>query len=65
MAISRDDIEAKLQQIESAVDDTRQQVQTRTFAVVVGAVVVIGLVYLLGRRRGRRAKGARIEVFRL
>lgn len=65
MAISRDDIEAKLQQIESAVDDTRQQVQTTTFAVVVGAVVVIGLVYLLGRRRGRRAKGARIEVFRL
>lgn len=65
MAISRDDIEAKLQQIESAVDDTRQQLQTTTFAVIVGAVVVIGLVYLLGRRRGRRAKGARIEVFRL
>lgn len=65
MAISRDDIEAKLQQIESAVDDTRQQVQTTTFAIVVGAVIVIGLVYLLGRRRGRRAKGARIEVFRL
>ena len=65
MAISRDDIEAKLQQIESAVDDTRQQLQTTTFAVIVGAVVVIGLVYLLGRRRGRRAKGARIEIFRL
>jgi uncharacterized protein (TIGR03382 family) len=65
MSISRDDLEAKLREIGTAVDETKQQAQTAGVMIAAGAVVVIGLVYLLGRRRGGKAKGARIEVFRL
>jgi len=65
MAISRDDLEAKLHDIGTAIDETKQQAQTGGVVIAAGVIVVIGLVYLLGRRRGGKAKGARIEVFRL
>ena len=65
MAIERADLEAKLKEIESIVDETRDQAKTTGTAVAVGAVVVVILIFLLGRRRGRKAGGARVEVYRL
>jgi len=53
--ITRDDIKAKLNEIQgeatSAVEDAKTTIIG--VAVVVGVVVVVG-VYLLGRRGGRR-----------
>ncbi len=65
MAIERADLEAKLREIEEIVDETREQAKSTGTAVAVGAVIVIVLVFLLGRRRGKKAGGARVEVYRL
>jgi hypothetical protein len=52
--ISRDDIEAKLREIRGEVDAVGEE--TRTYALVVGAVVVVavvGIAYLLGKRKAK------------
>jgi hypothetical protein len=50
--VTRSDLEAKLRQIKGEVDTTTEA--ARPYAAAVGAaavVVVLGLTYLLGRRR--------------
>ena len=63
--ITRDQIEAKLRELTGEVSDevesTRSQVVTVGLAVVVVAVAV---VFLIGRRNGRR-KSAIVEVRRI
>ncbi len=63
--VERADLEAKLRQIKSAVDETAEQARSATTAIAIGAVVLLVIVYLLGRRRGRKTKGARVEIYRL
>jgi divalent metal cation (Fe/Co/Zn/Cd) transporter len=65
MAIERADLEAKLREIEEIVDETREQAKSTGTAIAVGAVIVVILVFLLGRKRGKKAGGARVEVYRL
>lgn len=65
MAIQRDDLEAKLREIEGIVEETKQQAQSTGVAIAVGVVVVIFVAWLLGRRKGKKAGGARVEVYRL
>ena len=53
--VSRSDIEAKLREIRGEVDTGVES--ARSVALIVGAVAavaVIGTVYFLGRRRGRK-----------
>jgi hypothetical protein len=53
--VSRDDIEAKLRQIQGSAETTGESV--KGIAVAAGATVVVGVVvlaYFLGRRKGRR-----------
>jgi hypothetical protein len=53
--VTRDDIEAKLQQIKGEVDTTADS--ARSYALIVGVagvVVVVALAYILGRRKGRK-----------
>lgn len=62
--VSRDDIEAKLREIQGEVDETAEQ--AKGMALTVGAVVAVGLlvvVFALGSRRGRR-KTTVVEVRR-
>jgi hypothetical protein len=62
--VSRDDIEAKLREIQGEVDETAEQ--AKGMAIAVGAVVAVGLlvvVFALGSRRGRR-KTTVVEVRR-
>ena len=62
--VSRDDIEAKLREIQGEVDETAEQ--AKGMAIAVGAVVAVGLlvvVFELGSRRGRR-KTTVVEVRR-
>jgi type III secretory pathway component EscU len=63
--VGRPDIEAKLRQIRQEVDRTTEAAKP-VAAMVVGAaaVVVIGLVYLAGRRRGRKGRTV-VEVRRV
>ena len=65
MAVERKDIEAKLRQIEDIVDETRQQAQTTGTTIAVIVVIAVVLIFLFGRKRGKKAGGARVEVYRL
>jgi hypothetical protein len=63
--VSRGDIEAKLREIRGEATSTGESV--RTYAVVGGAVVavaVIGVVFWMGKRRGKR-KTTIVEVRRV
>ena len=65
MAIERSDLENKLREIEEIVDETKDQARATGTMLVVAAVVVAALLFFLGRRRGKQAGGARVEVYRL
>jgi hypothetical protein len=63
--ITRDDIEARFRRLQGDVDEVADQAVS--YAIVVGAAVVVGVLavaFLLGRRRGRR-KTTIVEVRRL
>lgn len=63
--VGRSDIEAKLRQIRQEVDRTTEAAKPVGLMVVgVAAVAVVGLVYLAGRRRGRRGRTV-VEVRRV
>lgn len=65
MAIERSDLEAKLREIESIVEETKQQARTTGTAVAIAVVVVVALAFWFGRRRGARSGGARVEIYRV
>jgi hypothetical protein len=53
--VSRDDIEAKLRELKGEVDDTTEKAKPIGLAAAaVAAVLVVGVVYLLGKRRGTK-----------
>jgi hypothetical protein len=63
--ITREDLEAKLREIRGEVDDVKSA--STPYAIAAGAVVlvtVVGVVYLLGRRRGRQ-RATYVEVRRV
>ena len=63
--IRREDIEAKLEQIRHQVDHTTEAAKPAGMAVAAGvAVAVVAIVYLLGRRRGRKGRTV-VEVRRV
>lgn len=62
--IQRSDLEAKFREIQGTVDETRQTAQQVGAAVAIGAVVLLVLVYFLGRRRGQKGS-AQVEIYRL
>ena len=63
--IERSDLEAKLGEIKEAVDETTSTAKNTGVMIAVGVVVLLFVFYLLGRRKGGKTKGARIEVYRL
>ena len=65
MAIERTDLEAKLREIEEIVEETKSQAQTTGTAIAVAAVVAVVLIFLIGRRRGKKTGGARVEIYRV
>jgi hypothetical protein len=53
--ITRDDIEAKLREIQGDVSDRAEAAKVPALAIAVGvAVVTIAAAYFLGRRKGKR-----------
>lgn len=55
--ITRDDIQAKFSELRGQVDDKAETARDVALtAAVVGLVVVAGVAFLLGRRRGKADK---------
>ena len=53
--VSRADIEGKLREIRGEVESTGEKVKTPVLTIAaVAVVVIVGVAYVLGRRRGRR-----------
>ena len=65
MPIQRADLEAKLREIEAIVEDTKVQVKNTGVALAIAVVAAVTLAFLIGRRRGKGAGGARVEIYRL
>jgi divalent metal cation (Fe/Co/Zn/Cd) transporter len=65
VAIQRADLEAKLREIETIVEETKEQAKNTGVIVAVVVVVVVAAAFLWGRRKGKKAGGARVEVYRL
>ena len=63
MSVERADLEAKLKEIQGAVDETKRTAGVGV-AAVLGVVLLVLIVYLLGRRKGRSGS-ARVEIYRL
>ncbi len=64
MTITRDDLEAKLREIQEAVDETAAGARNVGVMAAVGVVAALLIVYLVGRRKGRKG-AARVEVYRV
>jgi anti-sigma-K factor RskA len=62
MTVSRDDLEAKLREIQGVVDETKESARSLVVVGAVAVVVVFALTYLIGRRRGSAGAIAKIEV---
>jgi hypothetical protein len=63
--ITRDDIEAKLRELQGEVDQRTDAAKVPAIAIAVGvAVVTVAAAYWLGRRRGRRRQTV-LEIRRL
>jgi LPXTG-motif cell wall-anchored protein len=63
VSVEKSDLEAKLREIQEIVDETTDSARTALF-VVAGAVLLLLVIFLLGRRKGKKGS-ARVEVFRL
>jgi hypothetical protein len=61
--VEKADLEAKLKEIQGVVEETTVATRGAVVAAVV-LVLAVALVFLLGKRRGKRGS-ARVEVFRL
>lgn len=63
MSVEKADLEAKLREIQGVIDETAQGARNAGVLAAIGVVAVLFVVYLMGRRKGKRG-AARIEVYR-
>ena len=64
MTVEKSDLEAKLREIQEVVDETTESAKTTGIAVAIGVVLLLLIVFFLGRRKGKKGS-ARVEVYRL
>ena len=64
MTITRADIEAKAREITAAVNDTKESAQNTAVLAGVAVLVIVGISYLLGRRKARSGRAV-VEVYRI
>ena len=64
MSVQKSDLEAKLEEIQSVIDETTGSARSIGMAVVIGVVLLLLITFLMGRRKGKQGS-ARVEVYRL
>ena len=64
MTITRADIEAKAREITAVVNDTKESAQNTAVLAGVAVLVVVGISYLMGRRKARSGRAV-VEVYRI
>ncbi|MCH8983278.1 MAG: hypothetical protein IH943_04135 [Acidobacteria bacterium] len=64
MTVTKDDLEAKAQEIVGAIDETRESAQNTAVLAGVAVAVLIAVAFLIGRRRGSRNKTL-VEIYRV
>ncbi|MGH8926557.1 MAG: LPXTG cell wall anchor domain-containing protein [bacterium] len=64
MTVTRSDLESKARQISQVVTETKASAQNTAVAAGVGVVLLIGLAYLMGRRKGRDGRAV-VEVYKI
>ncbi len=64
MTVERSDLEDKLREIQGVIDETAEGARNVGVAAAIGVVVLLLIVYLMGRRKGRKGS-ALVEVYRL
>lgn len=63
MTIQRADLESKLREIQSVLDETKDNARDTVVLVAVAVVVIVALAFLVGRRKGAKKGKARIEIY--
>ncbi len=63
--IDRAALEAKARQLEEAVNETQESLKSKAALAAVAVGVVIVGAYLMGRRKGKKTGGARVEIHKL
>lgn len=64
MTITRADIEAKARQITAVVNETKDSAQNTAILAGVAVIVIVGLSYLMGRRKARSGRAV-VEVYKI
>jgi hypothetical protein len=64
VTITRADIEAKAREITTLVNDTKESAQNTAILAGVAVLVVVGISYLMGRRKARSGRAV-VEVYRI
>ena len=64
MTITRDDLEAKAQELVGAVESTGRSVRDRAIVGAILVGVIVGVAFVIGRRRGQRNKTV-VEVYKV
>lgn len=65
MSITPADIEAKAAEITRLVDETKQSAQNTAVIAGLAVVAVIGLAFVLGRRKGADKGKTVVEVYKV
>ncbi|MGI8513968.1 MAG: LPXTG cell wall anchor domain-containing protein [Acidimicrobiia bacterium] len=64
MTISKADVEAKAREITQVVSETKENAQNTALVAGAGIALVVGLAYLLGRRKGKSGRAV-VEVYKV
>lgn len=64
MTISKADVEAKAREITEVVNETKESAQNTAVVAGAGLAILVGLAYLLGRRKGKSGRAV-VEVYKV
>jgi len=64
VTITRADLEAKARQINEVVNETKQSAQNTAGLAGVALIAVVGIAYLLGRRKAKSGRAV-VEVYKI
>jgi LPXTG-motif cell wall-anchored protein len=64
VTITKSDIESKARQITQVVDETKDSAQNTALLAGAGIALVVGLAYLVGRRKGKSGRAV-VKVYKV